>query len=66
MTVTILRPLEMAEAGSARMLHVGQVVTDLPDVVAARFVSRGWAPVEAPREVAAVAPPETGRQRRGR
>lgn len=66
MTVTILRPLEMSEAGSARMLQVGQVVRDLPDVIAERFISRGWASAEAPREVAAVVPPESGRSRRGR
>lgn len=65
MTVTILRPLEMSEAGSARMLQVGRVY-DLPDVVAERFISRGWASAEAPREVAAVVPPESGRSRRGR
>jgi len=65
MTVRILSPLAMANAGTTRMLHVGQVY-DLPDVVAERFIARGWASVEAPREVAAMAPPESGRMRRAR
>ena len=70
MTVTILRPLEMADAGRARMLQVGQVVSDLPAVVAESLINAGSAVrVERTadaRERAVAAPMETGRQRRRR
>lgn len=69
MTVTILRPLEMSDAGRARVLSIGQA-HDLPDDIARGFIARGWAalcPEPATREVAAVSAPETGfRRQRGR
>lgn len=67
MVVTILRPLEMADAGRMRVFSIGQVC-NLPDVVAARLIDRGMvAPVGAAvREVAVMPPFESGRQRRRR
>jgi hypothetical protein len=70
MTVTILRPLEMADAGRARMLHVGQVAHDLSDVVAQSLIASGAAVLvesaAAARERAVAVVPESGRQRRRR
>lgn len=67
MVVTILRPLEMSDAGRMRVLSIGQV-TDLPDVVASRLIDRGVAASQTPalREHAITGPDETGRSRRRR
>lgn len=70
MDVVILRPLEWADAGQARVLSVG-VVYDLPETVARAFVSAGWAAaavMAAPltRECAVAAPSETGHRRKRR
>ena len=70
MTVTILRPLEMADAGRARMLQVGQVIDDLPAVVAQSLITSGAAVLvesaAAARDRAVAVVPESGRQRRRR
>ncbi|MEY5101185.1 MAG: hypothetical protein RJA36_3904 [Pseudomonadota bacterium] len=66
MVVTILRPLEMADAGRMRVFTIGQVTT-LPDVVAARLIDRGMVAPHAgaaAREHAIAAPAETGGRRR--
>jgi hypothetical protein len=67
MTVTILRPLEMADAGRARVLLPGQAY-DLSPVVAQSLIDRGEAVLVEPasRDVAAVVPIETGARRRKR
>lgn len=66
MTVSILRPLEYADAGRVRMLYAGEA-HDLPTVVASGLIATGAAVLlvePAARSVAAVVPPETGKRRR--
>lgn len=66
MVVTILRPLEMADAGRMRVLSIGQVC-NLPDVVAARLIDRGMVALHTEttaRAHAVTAPAETGGRRR--